>query len=254
MSADTLPMPLEALANAPGGLSEFAITSPRELAAILKQLADGSAILNFNASNGVSMRATLWTVDAARGRISFAADAADPRASSLTECEEATVVTYLDAVKIQFDVHSLVAVRGHGASTLSCPMPPVIYRIQRRGAYRVRPLLRSSPQARFRHPEIAEMELALRVLDVSIGGTALFLPEDVPTVQPGVQVNRVSIDLDAETRFVVDLRILHVSSLNTESKGARLGCEFVRAGADVERLLQRFIDQTQKRRRMMALD
>jgi hypothetical protein len=69
-----------------------------------------------------------------------------------------------------------------------------------------------------------------------------------------VQVNRVAIDLDAETRFVVDLRILHVSSLNTESKGARLGCEFVRAGADVERLLQRFIDQTQKRRRMMALE
>jgi c-di-GMP-binding flagellar brake protein YcgR len=254
MSADTLPMPLEALSGAQGSLAEFAITAPRELAAVLKQLADGAVILNFNASNGITLRATLWTVDAARSRLSFAIDAADPRTASLSECEEATIVTYLDAVKIQFDVHSIVVVRGHGASTLSCPMPQVLYRIQRRGAYRVRPLLRSSPQARLRHPEIPEMELSLRVLDVSIGGVALFLPDDVPTVQPGVQVNRVEFDLDAETRFTVDLRILHASSLNNESRGARLGCEFVRAGAEVERTLQRFIDQTQKRRRMMALD
>ena len=254
MSADTLPMPLDALAGAPGGLAEFAISSPREMAAILKQLADSATILNFSASNGVALRTTLWSVDAARGRLSFAVDVADPRTTTLSECEEATIVTYIDAVKIQFDVHSIVVVRGHGASTLSCPMPQVVYRIQRRNAYRVRPLLRSSPQARFRHPEIGEMALALRVLDVSIGGVALFLPDDVPTVQPGVQVNRVEFDLDAETRFSVDLRILHVSSLNAESKGARLGCEFVRAGSEVERLLQRFIDQTQKRRRMMALD
>ena len=34
----------------------------------------------------------------------------------------------------------------------------------------------------------------------------------------------------------------------------RLGCEFVRAGGDALRALQRFIDQTQKRGKLLALD
>ena len=118
----------------------------------------------------------------------------------------------------------------------------------------MRPLLRSSPLARVRHPVIAEMQLALRVLDVSIGGCALFLPDDVPPMAPGMVMNQVQIDLDADTRLHANLRLQHVTVLNPESKGVRLGCEFVNPGADLERTLQRFIDQTQKRRRLMSLE
>ena len=98
------------------------------------------------------------------------------------------------------------------------------------------------------------MQLALRVLDVSIGGCALFLPDDVPPLEPGMVMNQVQMDLDADTRFHANLRLQHVTALNPESKGVRLGCEFVNAGSDAERALQRYIDQTQKRRRLMALD
>ena len=98
------------------------------------------------------------------------------------------------------------------------------------------------------------MQLALRVIDVSIGGCALFLPDDVPAMQPGMVMNQVQLDLDADTRVMANLRLQHVSVLNAEARGARLGCEFVQLGADGERTLQRFIDQTQKRRRLMSLD
>ena len=75
-----------------------------------------------------------------------------------------------------------------------------------------------------RHPVIAEMRLALRVIDMSIGGCALFLPEDVPAMQPGMVMNQVQIDLDADTRIVANVRRQqHVSVLNPEAKGARLG-------------------------------
>ena len=46
----------------------------------------------------------------------------------------------------------------------------------------------------------------------------------------------------------------HATVLNPEARGARLGCEFVNLANDAERILQRFIDQTQKRRRLMSLD
>jgi len=251
---ETLPMPLESLSASNGGLDEFRITAPREIVALLKQFQDGNLLLNLNGSNGAMLSTTLWSLDPTRGQLSFSADALAPMTQRLVECDEAVAVGYLDSIKVQFDVQGLVLVRGVGGSAISARLPRELFRFQRRNSFRVRPLLRSSPVARVRHPVIAEMQLALRVIDVSIGGCALFLPEDVPAMQPGMVMNQVQIDLDADTRIVANVRLQHASVLNPEAKGARLGCEFVQLGKDAERALQRFIDQTQKRRRLMSLD
>ena len=246
-------MPLDALGAAPGGLDEFRITSPREIAAMLRQLCDASVQLNLNASDGSVVSGTVWTSDAERGAIGFSVDPSDPALNALLECDDVVVVGYLDSVKLQFDAGNLVLVHGARASVLSCSYPREMFRFQRRGAYRVRPLLRAVPVARVRHTDIAEMQLALRVLDVSIGGCALFLPDDVPPMQIGGVMNQVQVDLDADTRFHVNLRLQHVTSLNNDSRGVRLGCEFVRADATALRALQRFIDLTQKRGKLLSL-
>ena len=251
---ETMPLPLEALSAAPGGLDPFRITAPREIAAILRQLCDGSVQLDLNASDGSVVRATVWTMDAQRGSLGFNVDPTDPALHALIECRDVVVaVGYLDSVKLQFDLHNPVLVHSKTASVLNCAYPRELFRLQRRNAYRVRPLMRSTPVARLRHTDIAEMQLALRVLDVSIGGCALFLPDDVPPMQPGGVMNQVELDLDADTRFHVNLRLQHVTSLNSDARGVRLGCEFARADSTALRALQRFIDTTQKRSKLLAL-
>jgi c-di-GMP-binding flagellar brake protein YcgR len=105
-----------------------------------------------------------------------------------------------------------------------------------------------------RHPSMPEMMLALRVLDVSIGGCALLLPDDVPPMAAGVEIHGVHIELDADTRFGANLKLHHVTVLHSPSRAARLGCEFMHVPASTERALQRYIDQTQKRRRLLSLD
>ena len=250
----TMPMPLDALAAAPGGLDDFRISTPREIGVMLKLLVDGNVQLNLNASDGSVISATLWTADSARASIGFSVNPDDPALHALVECQEAVIVGYLDSVKLQFDATNLVLVHGHRTCVLTCGWPREMFRFQRRGAYRVRPLLRSMPTARFSHgAAAAEREFALRVLDVSIGGCALFLPNDEPPLPPGAVLERVRIDLDADTRFFVDLRLHHVTSINADAKGVRLGCEFVRADGNVQRTLQRFIDLTQKRGKLLAL-
>ncbi|HUG22551.1 flagellar brake protein [Piscinibacter sp.] len=233
-------------------LDDFRITAPAEIAALLKQLADQSVHLSLNAPNGSSITVTVWTVDAARGKISFSAVADDPQLNSLVDCDEAVAVGYLESVKLQFDVDDLVLVRAGAHSALNGAFPSELFRFQRRNGFRVSPMLRTTPVARLRHPMIPDMQLGLRVLDVSIGGCALFLPDDVPPLDPGVLLNGVTLELDADTRVATSLRLHHVTAFNPDSRGVRLGCEMVSPGSDGVRALQRYIDLTQKRRRMLA--
>lgn len=248
-------MPLDALGKAPGGLDDFRVTAPREIAAMLRQLCDGNVQMNLNASDGSVVSTTVWSMDAERGEIGFNVDPQDPALHALMERHDCVVVVgYIDSVKVQFDVANLVLVRGNRANVLSCNYPRELFRFQRRNAYRVRPLMRSVPVARVRHTDIAEMQLSLRVLDVSIGGCALFLPNDVPPMQIGGVVNQVQIDLGNDTQLNVNLRLQHVTSLDNDSRGVRLGCEFVRADATTLRTLQRFIDLTQKRGKLLSIN
>ena len=246
-------MPLDALGAGPSGLDEFRISAPREIAAMLRQLMDGNVTVYLNTSDGTVLHATVWTMDTERDTLGFSIDVDDTSLPALQQSQEVVVVGYLDNVKLQFDMQDLVLVRGPRASVLSGAMPREMFRFQRRAAYRVRPVNRG-PIARLRHTDIAEMQLSLRVLDVSLGGCALLLPLDVPPMQLGGVMNQVQIELDADTRFLVNLRLQHVTSLSADAQGVRLGCEFVRADAGALRALQRFIDLTQKRGRLLSLN
>ncbi len=250
---ETRPAMLDGMA-ANEGLDEFRVMSPRDIGTLLKQLLDGSVLLNLNGSDGRVFTSAIWTLDSSRATIGFNADPNDPAMQSVLHSREVVVVGYLENVKVQFDVHNLVLVHGNKASVLSCPFPREMFRFQRRNAFRVRPLMRSAPIARLRHPDMADTEFSLRVIDISIGGCALFLPVEMPMMNAGVLLAGVRIELDTDTRLDVNLRLQHVTSLNAETRGLRLGFEFVRPGGDMLRTLQRFIDLTQKRGKLMALN
>ena len=236
------------------GLEGYRVSALRQITGFLERLADERVPLAIASSDGNALTTQLWTLDAQRGTLTFRADADDPRVDAMLDCDEAVVIGYLDHVKLQFDVHDLALVRDGDKQALIGSFPNELFRFQRRDSYRVRPLLRSTPLVRLRHPEPPHTELALRVLDVSIGGCALFVPADVPALQPGARMSRARVELDADTRLEVDLRLQHVTSFSLGTAGTRLGCEFVDAGGEALRTLQCFIDQTQKRRKLMALD
>jgi len=247
----TSPAPLEGMNAA---LEEFRIASPRDVGMLLKQLLDGAVVLSLHGSDGSVFRSAIWTMDSARATIGFNADPNDPAMQSILHSHEVTVVGYLDSVKVQFEIRNPVLVHGNRASVLSCPFPREMYRFQRRNAFRVRPLMRSAPVARFRHPDQQDGEGELRILDLSISGCALFLPSDQQPLTVGVTLAGARMELDEDTRVEINLRLQHVTSINNDGRGVRLGFEFVRPNGDTVRTLQRFIDLTQKRGKLMALN
>jgi len=253
MFEDTRPASLDALDGA-DGRAEFRVSAPGEIRAILKQLMDDVVPLNLSASDGSAYTTTLWTLDPAAGRISFTADMLAPAVHDIVEADECVAVAYLDRVKVQFDVTDLMLVQGAKASVLQARLPGEVFRFQRRNTYRVRTLEGTAPTATFRHPAIRDMSLALRVLDVSIGGCALLVPKDTPPLRPGAVIKGVRLSLDTETVIDAGLMLHHVTSTGSENGTVRLGCEIVGLDGGAQRALQKYIDQTQKRRRMLAME
>ena len=251
MFHDTQPAPLGAFGD---GMDEFRVDAPAEILTLLRRLLDSGTDLFLSAPNGAHLRTTLWTVDGARGNLGLAADPHEPQLQRLVDAGEVVVVGYLDNVKLQFDLASLLLVHGASASALHAEVPREVFRFQRRQSFRVRTPARSAALAMLRHPSLPEMQLALRVLDVSIGGCALFVPDDVPALAPGTRVNGVRVELDFATRFVATLVLQHVTSLDPASGGVRIGCSLHELDGDAQRALQRYIDHTQKRRRLLSLE
>ena len=60
----------------------------------------------------------------------------------------------------------------------------------------------------------------------------------------------------ATSQDIIDtgLMLHHVTSIQPGQRGVRIGCEWASLSSSAERVLQRYIDQTQKRRRQLALD
>lgn len=251
---DTRPAPLARDDGAPDPYAEFRVERSGEVAALLRQLLNGSVPVQLSTPAGEHLACNLWAVDATQRRISFGVEPGHPAVQRLAESGEVTGVAYLDSVKLQFDLDGLHLVRGGSAAALQAALPRRLYRFQRRQSFRVRTLERGAPTARLRHPSMPEMELALRVLDVSIGGCALLLPHDVPPIAMGVRLRQVRIDLDDGTAFDAALLLHHATAINADAHGVRLGCEFAELAPAAERALQRYIDATQKRRRLLSLN
>ncbi len=231
---------------------DFRVFDPKEIAHLLEQLRDSNVPVILTSPDGTAYTTVLTTCDANTGHVCFSADEQHGQPARLVNAEDVAAVAYLDSIKVQFEVPRMVLVRSTHECALQTGWPRTLYRFQRRSSFRVKTLDRTSPAASFRHPSIPDMLLSLRIIDVSIGGCSLLQPADTPPLQPGTRIPNVHVDLDADTRFTAGIQLHHVSSLH-ESEAHRVGCEWLQLGGSAERTLQRYIDGTQKRRRMLAL-
>lgn len=241
-------------ADGPDPWAAFRVEHPADVHDLLRQVRDAASPVILAAPGGTSLACTLWSIDTTSSRLSFSADLGAPQLQTLIDANEALAVSYLESIKLQFELEELVLVRGAQTSVLQSALPAQLYRFQRRSSFRVRPpgSARAGPQATLRHPAMPEMQLVLRLLDVSVGGCALLLPHDVPELRPGLLLHSVQVQLDSETHLVVSLQLHHVSSL--QRGGHRIGCEWHRLDAQNERTLQRYVNQTQKRQRLLSLN
>ncbi|XHS76665.1 flagellar brake protein [Burkholderiaceae bacterium UC74_6] len=234
-------------------LGEFRVASSAEIAAILRELHDSGALVTLIGEEAEPLVTRITGLDLSRGLLSLEM----PLGMSHYSCKglEVTAEAFLDQIRVQFELAPPVRAGEGRDAVLQTSLPALVYRFQRRKAFRVKPHSRT-PVATLQPIEGGE-SLRLRVLDVSMGGMALLLPAQLLT-SPEDEGNGVPelgaifdvrVELDRHTHFKARLRLQHVS-LGDESLGTPIGCAFSQLAPDAQRLLQLYIDQTQKLSRL----
>ncbi|MDT8999345.1 flagellar regulator YcgR PilZN domain-containing protein [Paucibacter sp. APW11] len=253
MTAATRPDSATDTATAHAELDEFRVHSAPEVAGYLRELSESQLRVLLSTPDGQTLHTMICALDAPRGVLGFDIPGENSQVRALLGSDEVVGVAFLDAIKLQFDLEGLVIVKDKSGPVLRAQLPRRMYRFQRRQAFRVQPTGLNFPRVALRHPSLPDMLLNLRVLDISMGGLALLLPEDVPEIEGGIELAGALIELDRDTRFELSLRLQHVAPMGEGHSGSRLGCAFVSLPPSASRELQIYIDQTQKRRRMMKL-
>lgn len=230
--------------------AEFQVQAASEIAALLRLLHSDEARVTLSNEAGVSLPSRVCTLDPTHAALSFDVRAGDPLVRELTASGDVTATAYLDDIRIQFELEELMLVNGAAGAVLRGPWPTLLYRFQRRNAFRVRPTSRS-PQVRLPHPQ-QHGELRVRILDLSMGGLALLMPPELSPWPPGTILPAVQIELDRDTRFQASLRVQHVH-LPSDS-GTTVGLAFASLESPAAREMQLYIDQAQKRSRLLRRD
>jgi len=235
---------------------ELRVTSSTEIAAYLQQLLREGADLTLSGPPGLSLPSRISTLDTAADLLGLEIST-DPEGISqaLVAAGEITAIAYLGTIKLQFELEGSVLVSGDQGAVLRSTLPLRLYRFQRRQSFRVQPA--GSVYPRVVVPG-GDQPHVLRVLDISIGGLALALQADGDPQQIlpiGRTAEGLVLELDRMTALRVALLPHHASPIGRNADGTcQLGCAFVDLDAAAGRSLQVYVDQTQKRRRLLKLD
>jgi c-di-GMP-binding flagellar brake protein YcgR len=232
-------------------LDDFRLTAALEIDALLERLRDQRALVTLSTPHGQHCATLLRAVDRDRGIIVLDAPLDRLSLSQAQSDGEVVAVAYLDSIKLQFDIDSPLLVQDGDDAVLHARLPRVMYRFQRRAAFRVRPFVTQSPSASFQHPARPDERVSLRILDISLTGVGLLLPPSIPPIDAGSRIDHCRLTLDDATELDVPLLVHHLTPLNPADHGVRLGCAFGNLGT-AERSLQNYINQTQKRQLALA--
>lgn len=168
------------------------------------------------------------------------------RQSAIVHATELHLVAELDRVKVQFALTGARVVAG--LDSIRVDLPGLIHRIQRRDGYRIRPQApaRIVCNVRDDHGGYTPWQ----VLDLSVIGLALRVPDGVQPPKAGDRLDHTTIEPATQELIPASLVVRRSWPLGEDaSQGVVIGCEFMHMDAIAERRLQVIITDIERRLR-----
>lgn len=156
-------------------------------------------------------------------------------------------------VKIDFELERLSVTNWEDGPALRAPLPIRILKVQRRNFFRIA-LPKSRPVTCLITAPGSE-PFAYPILDIGLGGIALFSREDEPPLEEGKLYEQCKIALPEIGILEPKVLVRHVAIIQPPNRSVsrRYGCEFANLPGPLEALIQRFVLLLERDRRAASL-
>lgn len=230
--------------------SEYLLHSPREILAVLRQVAAQGDLVTVYFNSGKDF--LLTTLLAVNDRELLLDRGSNPEMNRRAlEAGKIFCITRHDKVKLQFILTGLGETRFEARNVFTAALPETLLRLQRRQYFRLhtpitRPLICNVP--------VVMSDGSVRiyphnVIDISLGGLSLQV-EEVPFAADQ-EWHDCSIDLPQIGIINATLKVLNFYELTLRSgqSSTRIGCQFVDLPAASQNLIQRYIVRMERERK-----
>jgi c-di-GMP-binding flagellar brake protein YcgR len=247
MRTKEIPLKIELLSN--DEENDFLVTNPKEIVAILHNIAQrkSRAALYYNEGNSMVLTMLLaadehgiW-VDAASNQL-------DNR--HIERSNRIVFVSTHNQAKVQFVAASATLGLYENAPAFHLDLPRKLLRLQRRDYFRLVTLDSKAPKCIIRPvPGQAHIQHEVTVMDISIGGVALVCEETGVELRPGMVYEHCQIDLPEVGMLQATIEVKNTFEVSDRSGKVkrRAGCVFVNPDGKTTMLLQRYVAQMQQR-------
>ena len=231
-----------------GELSQYRVSGTSPIHGLLKELIAQRALIALYAHGNFDDFVVTQVTRIDERSIDFAFVTDDARRSAILASDGVIVIGFLESIKVQFSTSTLSIVDSPSGSVLRCSIPFEMFRIQRRDAYRVRPLASEPVTCHIRDGNGGEV--VYQVLDFSVTGLTLLCAPDVESPHEGQSFAHSRLEIGLRIAIPCEVVVRHVGKrLDGDRGGHRLGCEFRYLSSEAARSLQLAVMDVEKRSR-----
>jgi flagellar brake protein len=230
--------------------SPYWLQSSVEIAYALNELRKSGAMLSaqLDGSN-IGFVTNILQVDTDEGVIYLDAPPLHTQQDLLSRRGSLVLRNSSNGVRVEFELEGFSTAVVENAPALCAPIPRRILKVQRRSYFRV---VTPAFKAISCSIQISEsVRFSCRVLDLGLGGMALWSRESDPELEEGKTYDKCRIEFPDTNPLDIRLVVRHASEVRVAGKPTtrRYGCEFVELRSAQETLIQRMVLQLERERR-----